>query len=54
MVLNANSIMLFFIGEGKKIAYNNFLDDKVKLEDCPAKLSIINEEAKIYAISGTI
>ena len=38
MLLKAKLGIVLFIGEGKKQAYENYLDSKLTLNECPAKL----------------
>ena len=39
MVENTDSAFVFFIGEGKRDAYSNFMDDAVHIKDAPIKIS---------------
>lgn len=38
---DANSVIIFFIGEAKSDAYEAYLDDKIGYEKCPIKLGLI-------------
>ena len=39
LLLKAKAVFIYFLGENKKAAYNSFLDNKVDLNNCPAKLA---------------
>ncbi|MCG6201290.1 6-phosphogluconolactonase [Psychromonas antarctica] len=39
MVEHTGSVFVFFIGEGKRDAYNNFMDDTLAIQDAPIKIS---------------
>lgn len=40
MIAKAKVVMLFFIGENKKEAYENFKNSKISEKECPAKLAL--------------
>lgn len=48
IIKDADVVILLFSSAGKKKAYEQFLDKKVSLEDCPAK--IVLEARKIYLL----
>ncbi len=45
MILNAETSFLFFIGESKKQAYENFKNKNLDFIKCPAKLVLENENS---------
>ena len=48
-VENTGSVFVFFIGEGKRDAYNNFMDETVKIEDAPIKISCQAPECLMFS-----
>jgi 6-phosphogluconolactonase len=51
---SAPVVFLFFIGESKAKAYENFMDKKTGYFTCPAKLVENNINSKAYVIYGVI
>ncbi len=49
MIEDTKVIFLLFIGEGKKQALKNFLDPKMSVENCPAKMAL--KANKTYLIT---
>ena len=49
LILNAELVVLFFIGEGKKEAYKAFLDDSKDFIECPAKIGL--EANKLFVFT---
>lgn len=47
-VLDSGLLVLLFIGDGKRRAYNLFMDKKTSIEECPAKLAYDAREAIIF------
>ena len=45
MILNTKNVILMFIGESKKEAYEMFMDENLTIKDIPAK--IIEKTRKI-------
>lgn len=47
-LLQSQSAFILFVGEGKHAAYNTFMTEDVKIEDCPAKIVQKLPQAFVY------
>jgi len=49
MVENTDHVFVFLVGEGKRDAYNNFMDDSVKAENAPIKTALKAYECSVFS-----
>jgi len=48
IIKDANAVILLFVSESKKKAYENFMDKKISYKECPAKTALEAKEVYVF------
>lgn len=51
-MIKKSLVFIFFISEGKRKAYQNYMNEKIGEEECPAKIA--NKAKKLYVITNLL